>query len=74
MMSIQSEFSKRKKPLLVKTPVELSRLIDYFKKENKEKFFSALVVGPRKRDFRLVAPAKCTAATKKNESCNYSFG
>ena len=65
MMSIQSEFSKRKKSLLVKTPIELSRLIDYFKKENKENFVSALVVGPRKRDFRLAAPAKFTTTTKK---------
>ena len=30
-------------------PIELSRLIDYFMKENKENFVSALVVGPRKR-------------------------
>ena len=65
MMSIQSEFSKRKKPLLVKTPIELSRLIDYFKKENKENFFSALVVGPRRHEVRFVVPAKFTAVTRK---------
>ena len=46
-------------------PVELSQLIDYFMKKNKEKFVSALVVRPRKHKVRLLVPAKFTAVTKK---------
>ena len=34
-------------------------------KENKENFVSALVVGLRKREFRLVVPAKFKAVTKE---------
>ena len=43
MTKIQSELSKRKEPLLVKTHIELYRLIDYFKKENKKNSFQLLL-------------------------------
>ena len=34
-------------------------------KKNKENFFSALVVGPRRHEVRFVVPAKFTAVTRK---------
>ena len=46
-------------------PFALFQLIDYFMKENKENFVSALVVGPRDREVGLVVPAKFAAVTKK---------
>ena len=46
-------------------PIEISRLIDYFMKENKENFVSVLVVEPRKREVGLVVPVKFTAVTKE---------
>ena len=46
-------------------PTDISQLIDYFMKENKENFLSALFVGSRKRKVWLVVTAKFAAVTKE---------
>ena len=56
---------KKDGTLLDHIPIELSRLIYYFMKENKENFISALLVGPRKLEVGVVIPAKFTAFTKE---------
>ena len=55
---------KKNGTLVGHIPIELSRLIDYFLESTEENFVSALVVGPRKREVGLVAPAKFSAFTK----------
>ena len=56
---------KKEETLVVDIPIELSRLIYYFMKENKKNFVSALIVGSRKREVGLAVPAKFTAFIKE---------
>ena len=55
-------------------PIELSQLIDYVMKENKENFVSALVVGRRKREVRLKCSSEICSCYQRTESYNYSLG
>ena len=52
---------KRDETLVGQVPIEILRIIDYFMQNNEKNFVSATVVGPRKREIRLVVPAKFSA-------------
>ena len=56
---------KKDESLVSQIPIELPRLDDYFIKKNKENLILALVEEPRKREVRLVVPAKFTDVTKE---------
>ena len=58
-------FLKKDQTLVGHTPIGLSQLFDYFMKEDKENFISALAVGSRKRKVGHNVLATFTAAIKE---------
>ena len=51
-------------------PIELSRILAYFLKQDEGNFINAQVAGKRKREVGLVVPAKYTAHTKDERTAN----
>ena len=51
-------------------PIEPSCLIDHFMRTAEENFVSAMVIGPRKREVRLVLPTKFSDFTKDKRVVN----
>ena len=49
-------------------PIELSRVLDFFLKEDPDNTLNAEVTGQRKREVGLVVPARYTAFTKNRET------